>query len=132
MTLALFHESLNDALRECIGACGGMKTMGKLLWPEKEADIAGRALHDCLNDARREKLSPEQMVLVLHKARERGCHAGITYILRELGYQDPVPVEPEDERAKLQREFIETGKAMARMAERIESLSTKPALRSAA
>ena len=32
--------------------------------------------------------------------------------MRDAGYQPPVPVEPEDERAALQREFIEMGKRM--------------------
>lgn len=123
MSLSLFHESLADALRECIVCCGGTKAVGGKLWPEKDADVAGRLLADCLNDAKREKLSPEQVLLILRMARAKGCHAGINYIARHLGYEDPKPVEPEDERAKLQREFIETGKAMARMAQRIEALS---------
>lgn len=131
MTPSLFHESLADALRDCIAACGGLKTVGKLLWPEKDADIAGRLLADCLNESKREKLSPEQVLLILRLARGKGCHAGMTFISRDLGYADPQPIEPEDEKAKLQREFIEASKHMARLAERIERVTT-PALRSAA
>lgn len=122
MNTALFHESLADALRECIAVCGGLKGVGKLLWPEKDADIAGRLLADCLNDSKREKLSPEQVLLVLRLAREKGCHAGMTFIARELGYADPQPIEPEDERAKLQREFIESTRKLTQMAQRIEAL----------
>lgn len=123
MTAALFHESLSDALRECVQVCGGYKAVGRTLWPEKDADVAGRHLADCLNDTKREKLSPEQVLLVLRLAREKGCHAGMNFIARDLGYADPQPVEPEDERAKLQREFIESTHKLARMAERIERLS---------
>ena len=122
MTGSLFHESLADALRECISVCGGLKAVGLKLWPEKEADTAGRLLADCLNDAKREKLSPEQTMLILRMARERGCHAGINYMLRDLGYSDAQPIEPEDEKAKLQREYIEAARAMQKMAERIERL----------
>lgn len=122
LTPSLFHESLCDALRDCIAACGGSKSVGKILWPEKDADVAGRALADCLNDAKRDKLSPEQVLLLLHMARMKGCHAGINFIARELGYADPVPIEPEDERAKLQREFIESTRALTKMAQRIEAL----------
>lgn len=50
---------------------------------------------------------------------------------RVADYTEPLPVEPEDERAKLQREFIESTKALSKLAQRIESLD-KPALRSAA
>jgi hypothetical protein len=131
VTPALFHESLSDALRECVGVCGGLKAVGVLLWPEKGADVAGRLLADCLSDAKREKLSPEQVLLVLKLARGRGCHAGITFIARELGYTDPQPIDPEDERAKLEREFVEAAKQMQRMADRIERLA-QPKLRSAA
>jgi hypothetical protein len=127
---SLFHESLADALRECIAVCGGTKAMGAKLWPEKEPDAAGRLLSDCLNDSKREKLSPEQVMLILKLARGRGCHAGMVYLSRELGYTDPQPVEPEDEKAKLQREYIEAARAMAKLAGRIESLE-RPALRAA-
>lgn len=124
MTAALFHESLSDALRECIAVCGGLKRVGGKLWPEIEADAAGRRLSDCLNDAKREKLSPEQVLLILRLAREVGCHAGVNFMLRDLGYADAQPIEPEDERAALQRQFIESTRALAKLAQRIETLGS--------
>ena len=129
-TAALFHESLADALRECIAVCGGTKSVAGLLWPEKDPDIAGRLLADCLNDAKREKLSPEQVLLVLRLARAKGCHAGMAFIARELGYADPVPIEPEDERAMLQRRFIESTAELGRLARQIEALARPVALAS--
>jgi hypothetical protein len=131
LTPALFHESLADALRECIAVCGGTKVVGAKLWPEKDPDQAGRHLADCLNDAKRERLSPEQVLLVLRLARAKGCHAGMLYLSRELGYSDPQPVEPEDEKAQLQREYIEAARTMAKLSARIESLDGRPALRAA-
>lgn len=127
LTPALFHESLSDALRECIGVCGGLKAVGAKLWPEKDPDHAGRLLGDCLNDAKLEKLSPEQVMLILRLGRERGCHAGMLYMARTLGYSDPQPIEPEDERAMLQREYIAAARELARMAHRVESLARVPA-----
>jgi hypothetical protein len=62
---------------------------------------------------------PEDMTTL----RERGCHAVMTYLARECGYADPVPVEPEDERAALQRQFVEASRAIAVIAERIERMS---------
>lgn len=133
----LFHDSLADALRECVQACGGHKAVGVLLWPEKAADVAGRLLSDCLNDAKRERLSPEQVLLLLRLARERGCHAAMHFIARDAGYSDPQPLEPEDERAKLQREFIEASRHFTRLAAQMERLNAVaaaagPTLRSAA
>lgn len=118
----LFCESLTDALRDAVRACGGTKAVGSKLWPEKAADAASRLLADCLNDDRKERLTPDQLLLLARMARERGCHSVMTYMLAELGYAPPVPVEPADEAAELKRQYIESAKSMLRMAERIERL----------
>jgi hypothetical protein len=117
-------ESLSEALVECVRACGGSKQVGPLLWPEKTPDAAQRLLLDCLNDDRPAKLSPEQLLFVLRLARQRGFHGGINYIAGELGYGTPVPIEPRDEIADLQRQYIEASRNMVRMAERIDKLNT--------
>lgn len=117
---ALFYETVNDALDACVKACGGAKVVACKLWPDKTPDAAHRLLLACLNEGRAEKLNPDQVIFVLKIARERGFHAGMNYFAREVGYTDPKPVEPEDERARLQREFIEAQKSMQRLAERME------------
>lgn len=117
---ALFYDSLADALRAVVQALGGTKAAGCRLWPEKTPEAAHRTLLDCLNDARPEKLSPEQVLWLLAEARRVGCHAAMNYLARNSGYADPQPIEPEDERARLQREFIEAQKAMAQLAGRME------------
>lgn len=118
----LFHESINDALRECIGFIG-KKEVAARLWPEKSVIDAQRLLSDCLNDDRPARLNPEQFMYVLKLARDKGCHAGMNFLCRELGYSETQPIEPRDEVAELQRQYIESAKAMARMAERIELLN---------
>lgn len=100
------HESLNDALIDCVKAAGGSKQVGPLLWPEKAPDSAQRLLLDCLNDDRPAKLSPEQVLLVLRLARAKGYHDGLAFVLADLGYAPPVPVDPRDEAAELQRQFM--------------------------
>jgi hypothetical protein len=119
---SLFCESLADALREVVRACGGSKPIGARLWPEKAPETAGRLLQDCLNDARPEKLSPEQVLLIARMGRERQCHAVMQYLARESGYADPQPIEPEDERAILQRQFIESTRLQAQLVDRLERL----------
>lgn len=119
----MLPESLNDALIECVKTCGGSKVVGLALWPAKGVEAAQRQLLACLNSERNEKLGPDELLHVLRMARERGCHAGVAFIAASLGYAEPVPIEPEDERAKLQREFIEASKHMARLADRIERVS---------
>lgn len=129
---ALFHESLSEAIKDCINACGGTKQVAAKLWPEKAPEAAHRLLLSCLNEDRPERLTPEQFVLVLRMAREKGCHIGVTYLLRDLGYADPVPVDPQDEFTELQRQFTESVKLQARTVERMERLTSSLQLRSVA
>lgn len=124
MQLSLMHESLNDALREAVQAIGGTKKVGCMLWPEMTADHASSRLRDCLNTDRREKLSPEQVDMIGRMGRQVGCHAVASWMMRSMGYADPVPVEPEDEIARMQREFIEATKTLGQLAARIESVQS--------
>jgi hypothetical protein len=126
-TNSLFHESITEAIKDTINACGGSKQVAAKLWPEKAPDAAHRLLLSCLNDDRPERLSPEQLMFVLRMGREKGVHVGITYILRELGYDDPKPIEPTDELAELQRNCLELLQQQARMAARMEKLMTQGA-----
>lgn len=118
----LFYESFADALKAVVQACGGAKSVGAKLWPEKTPDAAARQLNDCLNEARPEKLSPEQVLWLLAAGRQVNCHAAMTYLTREAGYSDPQPVEPEDEKARLQRDYIEAVKGMQALAGRMERI----------
>lgn len=127
---SLFYDSLDDALGAVVAACGGAKVVGAKLWPEKSPETAARLLKDCLNPDRPEKLSGDQMLLLLRMGRERGCHAAMQYIASDCGYT-AAPIEPEDERAKLQRDYIEAARQMARLAERIERVNA-PAIARAA
>ena len=115
-------DSLNDALVECVKACGGSKQVGPVLWPEKTPDAAQRLLLDCLNEDRPAHLSPEHVLLVLRLARGKGCHAGMHYLADKLGYTHPVPVEPRDEVAELQRQFVAATHTMSLLAQRLEQL----------
>lgn len=116
------NESLNDALIECVKAAGGSKQVAAKLWPEKTMEAAQRHLLNCLNEDKAERLAPDQVLFVLKLAREKGHHGGMTYIAACLGYTIPSPVDPRDEVAELQRQYIETARSLTKMAERIEML----------
>lgn len=120
---SLFHEDIYDALRTCVQALGGAKRVGSLLWPEVSADKAGNRLNDALNTARREVLNPEQVLLIMAEARKVDCHAAMQFITRDCNYQDPIPVEPLDEMAELQRQFVQSQRQLAQMLKRMEHLS---------
>ena len=98
-------ESINDALQAAATALGGYKKVGPALRPELPIDQAAGWLRDCLNPARREKLAPEQVMLILRKAREAGYHAAMNYVAFDTGYRAQ-PVDPVSQEAELQERFI--------------------------
>jgi hypothetical protein len=119
MTPNLFHDSLTDALNDTVKALGGHKVVGAALKPEKSPEAAGRWLHDCLNPNRPERLEPDQVLFILREGRKHNAHEAINYLLRESGYADAVPIEPEDERARLQREFINAVAVVQQLGKRL-------------
>lgn len=121
-------EGLNQALIECVKAAGGSAIVGRKIFPEKNPEAAQRALLDCMNEERPAKLSPDQVLLVLRLAREKGHHGGIAFILADLGYAPTSPIEPKDEAAELQRQGAEMLAALERITERMQRLH--PLLRS--
>lgn len=123
MQAALWHEDIYEALGTDIQALGGNKKVGAMLWPEKSPDKAGEHLANCLNRTRHEKLDPEQVLFVIRKARGVGSYAAIWYMAEFGNFTRPEPIEPEDRKAKLQREYIEAAKEMRRIAEDIERVS---------
>lgn len=122
---ALFHESITDALREVVQALGGFKKVGGAMRPEKPVEEAARWLADCLNQDRREHFDPDQVLWLMRAGRLIGAHAAANYLMRESGYADPVPVDPEDERARLQREFIAAAETVQLIAERLARVGVR-------
>lgn len=116
----LFFEDTNDALRHVIQACGGAKAIGAALFPHiEDPAMAGRRLMDCLNGERPEKLDLPQVIAILRIGHEYGCHVAMHYLCKATGYTQPEPVEREDERAALQRQFITSVTELRQLANRI-------------
>lgn len=128
----LFHEDVDAALAHLVAALGGNKKVGAMLWPEEPADQAGRRLADSLNPDRPQFLKPKQMVFLMAEGRKIGVHSAMAFIARECGYADPQPVEPEDEAAELQRQFIAAQEQMSQMLKRMEKLNLPTAVRGVA
>lgn len=115
----LFVEDLNEAIRATINALGGMKAVGVELRPEKSAVDAGKWLADCLNPDKRDRLAPDQLAYIRRRGRIAGCHILASFEMQDAGYAPPVALEPEDERAALQREFVHAVKALEVIQQRI-------------
>src|SRR4051812_6681689 len=112
-------DTINSALIECVKCCGGSKAVGSKLWPEKTVEAAQRHLLACLNEDKPERLSPDQLLLLMRMGRERGCHDVMAFMADTLGYAKPVPIDPRDELTDLLRQSLESRKAAARTDERI-------------
>lgn len=110
--IPVFVDDINDAIRATVNAMGGPKVVGSELRPEMSVVDAGRWLSDCMNPDKREKLGPEQVAFIRRRAREKGVHVLAAFEMREAGYAPPVAIEPEDERAALQRQVVEMAKRM--------------------
>lgn len=118
----LFHEDIYSALRTDVSAVGGMKKVGCMLWPALQPHKAQEKLAQCLNRERAEKLDLEQVLFIKAQAKKVGSFAAVFFECDEVGMSRPTPIEPEDEYAKLQRQFIESQKGMQQIAERMEHL----------
>jgi hypothetical protein len=125
-------ESVNEALIACVKACGGSKQVGHKLWPEKTVDAAQRHLLACLNDDKPERLSPEQLALLMRMGHGAGFHGVMQFLAESIGYSEPVPTDPRDELAELLKETITLRKQLAVQNERIERLLPQANLRSVA
>jgi hypothetical protein len=99
-------DSINEALQSAVTNMGGFKKVGPLLRPELPIDQAAGWLRDCLNPARREKLSPEQVMLIVREAKKAGVHSLMNFIAMDTGYR-AVPVDPMTQEAELQQRFID-------------------------
>lgn len=119
----LFIEDIWTAIRAIVDRAGGPKAVGSRLWPSKNPAAAGQWLSDCLNQDRPAKLDPDELVTLLKIGREFEVHTLAHYLADESGYTRPTPISPEDERAKLERQYIEATKVLGRIVSRMERIS---------
>lgn len=122
---ALFMTDIYDALGDVVRALGGPKKVGGELRPERPVDEAATWVKDCLNRNRREKFDPDQILWLLRRGREIGCHSAMQYVTAEAGYTMPQPVEPETELAKLLREYLDLQAKVGGLQPKIEEARAK-------
>lgn len=122
---SLWYDSWEDALSAAVEFIGGPKAVAHELWPSKNPVEAGRRLSRCLKGDRDEKLALHEIKYILKRGREAGCHLGTAYLLRDIGYADPVPVTPEDQRDEAMRQFSSAVKTVQDLAGRLEKLGVK-------
>jgi hypothetical protein len=121
---ALFHDSVADAIGTAIQVLGGAKKVGGLLWPVDPVSRAEARVRACLNPDRAEKFSPDEVIHIAQLARQEGDHSIMNYLAQRLGYS-VTPIEPRDQLAELQHEYIEAARTIQRIAERIERVQVR-------
>lgn len=119
-----FFESLDDALREAVRQLGGNKKVGPLMRPELPVEQAANWLRDCLSPGRREKLSPDQVLLLMRQASAAGWHGLMHFVAADAGYEAPRPVTVEDQEAALQRQFVDAVGQLAQLQQQLARLQT--------
>lgn len=124
MQLDLIHESVDDALGSLVKALGGAKKVGAQMRPELPVEQAASWLRDRLNPTRPARLNPDQVVWLLREGRKAGVHCAMQYISAEAGYHAE-PMEPEDERAALQRDYINAVKVLQQITQRMDRVESK-------
>lgn len=123
---------IQEAIAQSVDAAGGASVVGPLLWPDKDRKSATRLMNACLSPIHRERVSPTQMLQIFKLARAKGCTVGIDCLLSEVGCDRSKHIMPEDDIADLQRAYIETVKAQAKIAERMERAAGRVSMRSVA
>lgn len=124
--LLKFPEKFGECDTVCNAAVrhlGGAKVVGPMLWPDKTLDASSRLIRDCTNANRPERLNPEQILLILKKCRAADFHGLKHFIDAEAGYGRTAPLDPIDELAQAQREFVDSVQQLKRLGAQIERMS---------
>ena len=116
-----FHASAEDATSAAIHKSGKpLKALALELWPSLKLDTAYSRLRGCLNADRPEKLTADEHLMI---ARLTDQFDFLHYCAQELHHSRPERIEPEDEKVRLQREFIKAQKDLMRLAAQIGAIN---------
>lgn len=129
LTDRLFCETVEEAIDEVAKANGGRKKTAVELWPSMGIREAHNRMDACLNPERREKFDPAEITWFIKLGRAVGCHSIMRHFSQEGCYAEPVPVDPETEKDKINRELIQTGKQIKRLMDRLDKLDQPTGLR---
>lgn len=127
---SLWHDTPEDALKAVLQAVYGRGWKQKAaadMWPTEDPSSKGDWLERALTQGRSEKPGLEDIRWILRKGREKGVHTAMHYFNDDAGYGPPVPVEPVDELAELQRRYIQSVDDQKQMVERIQRLQIRTA-----
>lgn len=129
---ALFYDNYRAALRHDCKAIADespawAKTVGKMLWPGKDAIEAGRTLNDKTNENRADRLSDEEERLIMRLAIEkRGFSAAYDFLADEIGMERAKARDRKDEMVELQSRIERSTAELRELIARQERLVRAP------
>jgi hypothetical protein len=119
----LFYDDEFDALAQTIANSDKtFKQCACYLFPHLKQESAYARLKACLNPEKDERLTLGQII-----ALARFCEAydALHFMADELDHERPAKKAPEDELARLQREYINAVKALQSLTPKLEAAQTK-------
>lgn len=122
----LWHDTPEDALRALIDALGGPKKVGLELYPDRSMVESQRLLMKWCDPDRVEKPTLSQLLFLLKRGRQTGCHVLIGLLSEQSGYA-ATPIEPVDEMVELQKQFIKSVENQQKLLERIQRVQVRVA-----
>jgi hypothetical protein len=115
-----FNETEKEAISDDVKALGGPKAAAALLMQNKSPARGADLMSAWGNSSRQEEPSLDELIQLIEAARAK---VGFSEVVRYIEHRLNCRVDfltPEDEIAKLQREFISATEQQARNAERME------------
>lgn len=114
----LFYDDEFDALAQTIAnSKRGFKECAGFLFPHLKPESQYARLKACLNPDKDERLTFGQIVAL---CKYCDCYDALYFMADELSHNRPVKRDPEDEKARLQREYIEAVGTLKRLTERMD------------
>lgn len=122
--MELEATSLRAALEAEIYDAGGWAAVAKELYPAKfkdSPDAAERHLRNSIDPNHTQKFDVYQHQVLKEMAKRRkGRCVSIEYDCAQHNYTAPSPIQPEDEKARLQREYVEAVKTLSGISAKLE------------
>lgn len=109
-----------DAIGDDIKILGGFKPAAGIFFPTRTPDQGAATLRSWCNPTRQEEPDFGQLMVLIEEAKKR---AGYSEVIRYMEQRLNCRIQfmaPEDEQAKLHREYVAAVAQLARLTDRIE------------